>query len=66
MEYLLEKVTNSSNMPVLFIIPYDGMYCGGHDRFYCRQLQMMDLKQFWVKPGICLECGFCFSYTCNL
>ena len=37
MEYLLEKVTNRSNMPVFVYYPYDGMYwwCS---RFYYGQL----------------------------
>ena len=59
MEYLLEKVTNRSNMPVLFIILMMGCI-GGAAGFIMGNYQMMDLKQFWVKPGICLGAAFVF------
>ena len=65
MEYLLEKVTNRSNMPVLFIILMMGCI-GGAAGFIMGNYQMMDLKQFWVKPGICLGAAFVFLYLQSL
>ena len=46
-------------MPVLFIILMMGCI-GGDAGFIMGNYQMMDLKQFWVKPGICLGAAFVF------
>lgn len=59
MEYLFQKITNKSNMPVLFIIMMMGSI-GSAAGFIMGNYQLMDLKQYWIKPAACIGAAFIF------
>lgn len=59
MEYLFQKVTNKSNMPVLFIIMMMGCI-GGAAGFIMGNYHLMDLKQYWIKPAACIGAAVVF------
>lgn len=53
MEWLTDKIVNKSNMPVVFIILM--MACiGAAIGFAAGSFQTLSLREYWIKPVICL------------
>lgn len=53
MDWLMDKVVNRSNMPEVFVICM--MACiGAAIGFAAGNLQTLFLRQYWIKPAICL------------
>lgn len=53
MEWLMDKVVNRSNMPVVLVIFM--MACiGAAIGFTTGNLQLLSLKKYWIRPVICL------------
>lgn len=59
MDWLTDKIINKSNMPVAFIIMM--MACiGAAIGFAAGNLQMLSLRQYWMKPAICMAAAGVF------